>query len=191
MQTAIFITHPDVVIDPAKPVPRWRLSERGVARMREFIDAAGGSMDIRAVWASSETKAIEAAGLLAGHFGSSVRVDPDLGENDRSATGFLPPDEFERVADQFFAEPLANVHGWERAVDAQDRVVSAIDRILGAHGEGDVAIISHGGVGALLLCRYLNVPISRELDQPFQGHYWAFEIASRRVLHRWRPIAPR
>ncbi|MFC0389117.1 histidine phosphatase family protein [Muricoccus vinaceus] len=35
--------------------------------------------------------------------------------------------------------------------------------------EGDIAIVSHGGVGALLLCHLKGVPISRAEDQPGAG----------------------
>jgi hypothetical protein len=47
-------------------------------------------------------------------------------ENDRSATGFLPPDEFETVANRLFAEPLVSIRGWERAIDAQLRIVREV-----------------------------------------------------------------
>ena len=144
---------------------------------------------LRAVWASTEAKAIEAAGLLAAGFGLPVHVHHGLGENDRSATGFLPPAEFEPVVNAFFAAPDESVRGWERAVDAQARVVAAVDAILGAHEAGDVALVAHGGVGTLLLCRLLGARISRSLDQPGQGHVFAFDAATRRVLHGWRPIA--
>ena len=55
-----------------------------------------------------------------------------LHENDRSATGYLPPDRFEAVADRFFAEPETSVLGWERAVDAQARIVACVARIVAA-----------------------------------------------------------
>ena len=190
MSTGYVITHPEVVIDPAVPVPRWHLSDRGIQRMRAFAATAPVSR-LAAVWASSETKAIEAAGILAGRAGLSVQVHPGLGENDRSATGFLPPPEFERMADAFFASPSRSIDGWERAVDAQTRIAAAVDDILRDPPEGDVAFVTHGGVGTLLLCRYLGVAITRAHDQAFQGQYWAFDIGSRRVLHTWRPIAPR
>jgi broad specificity phosphatase PhoE len=114
---------------------------------------------LTSIWSSSEAKAIEAAGLLAAGFGLPVQVDERLGENDRSATGFLPPAEFERVADSFFANPHESVRGWERAVDAQERVVRAVFRILGTHRDGDIAFIAHGGVGTLLLCKLLDAHI--------------------------------
>src|SRR5690606_33013838 len=128
LSTVLFITHPEVVIDPGKPVPHWHLSDVGVAKMCAFATSqvvAG----IKAVWASTETKATEAAGILAAAHGLPVLIHHGLDENDRSATGFLPPDEFQRVADAFFAQPHESVRGWERAIDAQQRVIAAFDTI--------------------------------------------------------------
>jgi broad specificity phosphatase PhoE len=187
MPTAFFVTHPEVSVDPMLPVPAWRLADRGIARMRAFA-RNGALAGLRAIWSSSEAKAIEAAGLLAAEFGPPVQVERRLGENDRSATGFLPPPEFEQVVGAFFALPHDSVRGWERAIDAQDRVAQAVAHILDLHEDGDIAIVAHGGVGTLLLCRLLEVPISRSRDQPFQGHYFAFDPVVRRVIHEWRPL---
>lgn len=188
--TVFFVTHPEVLIDPAVPVPKWGLSPRGIERMRLFA-AAPELAGLASVWASGEVKAIEAAGLLAAPFGLGIDVEPDLHENDRAATGYLPAAEFETVADAFFAQPEASVRGWERAVDAQDRIAAAVERVLARSPPGDVAIVAHGAVGTLLLCRYLGEAIDRRRDQPFTGHVFAFERESRAVLHPWRPIAPR
>ena len=190
MSVAYFITHPEVVVDADTPVPQWHLSDRGVHRMRDFSSQTDVGK-LSAVWASTETKAIEAAGILAGHFGLAISVHPGLHENDRSATGFLPPSEFDRMANAFFARPEESVQGWERAVDAQARVAAAVNDILQRFSGENIALVSHGGVGTLLLCKYLGIPITRAADQPFQGHFWAFEVATRRVIHRWRVIAPR
>ncbi|MBB3952348.1 histidine phosphatase family protein [Aureimonas jatrophae] len=187
----VFITHPEVVIDPAVPVEAWSLSARGRERMNAF--AREGDWDqLVEVWSSREPKAREGAEILAARQGLVVRSRDDLGENDRRATGFLPPDEFQRTADLFFAHPAESIRGWERAVDAQARVRRAVDAVLAeAPCEGDVAVVAHGGVGTLLLLSFLGEPISRSADQPFEGHYWTLERSSGRVLHRWRPIAPR
>ena len=184
MSTAWFITHPDIVIDPARPVPRWRLSNIGIARMRAYAAPPA----LTAIWASTEAKAIEAAGLLAAGLGLPVGVDAALGENDRSATGYLPQDEFETMADLFFGRPEDSICGWETAVDAQARIVAATTRLLEGHTGGDVAFVAHGAVGALLLCALLGEPISRAMDQPGAGCVFAFGIADRRVIHRWHPL---
>lgn len=184
----IFITHPEVEIDPAVPVPRWRLSDRGVARMRAFV-ASDAVASVSAVWASTETKAIEAAGLLAARHGLPVQVREDLGENDRSATGFVPPEEFERLADAFFARPEESVRGWETAAAAQTRIVAGTTEIMAAHsGPGDIAIVAHGGVGTLLLCHLMGAPIARAHDQPHQGCWWRYAPESGAPPEGWGSI---
>ena len=118
MSKLYFVTHPQVVIDPKVPVPNWHLSHQGIEAARNF--AAGNVLQgLGEVWASTETKAIETAGILAAQLGLGVKVDANLGENDRSATGYLPKPEFEATANAFFASPEFSVRGWERAIDAQ------------------------------------------------------------------------
>jgi broad specificity phosphatase PhoE len=172
-------------------VSDWNLSPRGRARMGLALALPwiGG---IRSVWCSKERKAREAADIVAAHLGVAVTALAELGENDRSATGYLPRVEFEAVADQFFAHPAISVRGWETAVDAQRRIVRAVDHVAGAaveHG-GDVAIIAHGGVGTLLLCALRQDAISRTHDQPGSngGNYFAFDRQTRDLHHGWRAI---
>ena len=190
MSLVHFITHPDVVIDPAVPVPDWPLSPLGRARMAASLSAAWVP-GIAAIHCSTERKAIDGAEMLAGHRGLPFATHADLGENDRSATGYLPRAEFEATADLFFAHPAQSIRGWERAVDAQARVVAAVDRLLAVPPTGDVAIVAHGGVGALLLCALLGEPISRARDQPptaSGGFRFSFEAATRRVRSLWERI---
>ena len=185
-----FITHPEVVIDPAIPAPRWPLSAEGKRRMGLMLRqpwVAG----IRAIFSSSERKAMDGAEILAGHLALPITVIEELGENDRSSTGYLPQKEFEAFADEFFARPQESVRGWERATDAQRRIVSAIDQLLAqSPTHGDIAIIAHGGVGALLLCHLMAVPISRAQDQKGSGggNVFSFDSIHRRLLSGWRRI---
>lgn len=189
MPTVHFVTHPEVSIDPTVPVPEWGLSAVGLARAR-LLAGLPWVAAVRLVASSAERKAIETARALALGCGGVPTVDPALGENDRSATGYLPRAEFEEVADAFFAHPEQSVRGWERAVDAQRRIVGAVEGLLRtASGDGDIAVCSHGAVGALLLCHLLGVPISRTLDQPGSGgNVFTFDARTRRVLTRWRPL---
>lgn len=188
MRTLHFVTHPEVVVGPSVPVARWHLRDSGIARLRRF--AASGVLDrVANVWASTECKAIEGAGVLAAALGLGVSVSEDLGENDRSATGFRPPEEFERLAHAFFARPEESVQGWERAVDAQARIVAAVRAVAAASSAGDILVVAHGAVGALLRGRLLGAPISRALDQPRQG--CRFEVtlpAWRLVTLAWIPL---
>jgi broad specificity phosphatase PhoE len=170
----LYITHPQVKIDPAVPVPKWGLSEIGSARAH--MAANTWARQWRRIVSSDETKAIETA----------VGVT----ENDRSATGFLPPPEFEDAANWFFAHPEESFKGWERAIDAQRRIVSAVERVLSGHDEtGPIAFVGHGGVGTLLKCHLEGRPIGRDRDQPAGGgNLYCFSLADRRLSCDWTPI---
>jgi broad specificity phosphatase PhoE len=189
MATVFFITHPDVLIDPTVPVPDWPLSPRGLARMRAMV-AQPWIPGIVHVASSADRKARDGAAILAVHLGLLPVARAGLGENDRSATGYLPKPEFEATADAFFAHPEASVRGWERAVDAQARIVAATRAVLATAPPGDVAVVSHGGVGALLLSHLQAVPISRAADQPIGsgGHVLAFDRKDWTLRHGWRLV---
>lgn len=142
-----------------------------MARTRRFATARELLDDVGSVWSSAETTARETAALLVADPSMQVHVREDLGELDRSATGYLPREEFERVAEGCFAAPDRNVRGWERALDAQTRTVRAVHAVLTdpRAARGDVLVVGHGGVGTLLRCHVAGLPIGREHDQPGSG----------------------
>ena len=187
MTKLIFITHPEVEVDPNRDVTDWGLNTTGRARAEAF--ATNPAMaGVTAIWSSDERKAVEAAAILAVPRGLIVQRRSDLGENDRSATGFLPPDEFETAADRFFAAPEVSFQGWERAVEAQDRIAAAVRAIVADHVQGDLAIVSHGAVGTLLWCHLTDRPVDRRHDQPSQGHYWCADLETLMPGTGWQPI---
>ena len=188
MPILYYVTHPQVQVDANIPVPEWGLSDIGRARAIAMLDQPWvGS--IGRIVSSAERKAMETAEILATHLGLAIEVRERMHENDRSATGFLPPPEFEAVADQFFANPHDSIRGWERAIDAQHRIVSEVDAVLGDDEAGDIAFVGHGGVGTLLLLSLSGKEISREADQPAGGgNYFAYDIGACQIIHGWRAI---
>jgi broad specificity phosphatase PhoE len=183
-----YLTHPQVVVDPHKPVPQWGLSEVGHSRVAALA-ASGRLQGTGRIVSSAETKAVETAQPLAGALGLALEIEELSHENDRSATGFLPPAVFEQVADEFFANPLQSVRGWEKAIDAQNRIVAVASKILAAPSQGDVLMVGHGGVGTLLFCYLSRMPIQRLHDQPAGGgNLWAYDMAAKRMCQHWQPI---
>ncbi|NLS01976.1 histidine phosphatase family protein [Rhizobium sp. P32RR-XVIII] len=185
----LYITHPQVKIDPSVPVPQWGLSETGEARVRAAARSEW-ARQLRRIVSSDETKAIQTAAILAQAAGVTIEIVPGMHENDRSATGFLPPAEFEKAADWFFAHPEQSFRGWERAIDAQARIVSAVETILDDHDPtAPIAFVGHGGVGTLLKCHLERRTISRDGDQPGGGgNLHCFSLAERRLSCDWTPI---
>lgn len=182
----LYITHPQVQIDPSVPVPDWGLSAVGRARA-ETCARQPWVQHLTRIISSGERKAIETAEILAAAAGLRIEIDPSTHENDRSATGFLEASDFEKAADWFFAHPEESYRGWERAADAQARIVGAVDAILATHDANKpIAFIGHGGVGTLLKCHMSGTPISRQKDQPGGGgNLFCFSLADRRISCDW------
>jgi len=185
----LYITHPQVRLDPGIPVPQWGLSDLGRDRATEAATRPWAKRLARIV-SSAEVKAIETADILARAAGISFETVEAMHENDRSATGFLEPYAFEHAADWFFAHPQESYRGWERAADAQARIVSAVEEVLENHDPAaPIAFVGHGGVGTLFRCHLLGIPISRAEDQlPGGGNLYAFALADRRIACDWTPI---
>ena len=191
MSRIYFLTPPQVVIDPAVPVPRWPLSEVGRRRAHLFADSLVDG-PVTAVWSSREQKALDGGAIIAGRLGVPHRIDPDLGENDRSATGYIAPPEFWEVVADFFGKPDESVRGWETARHAQRRIVTALHRL--ARDEptrGDIVVVAHGGVGELLMAHLQGVAIgAHEKPQHPGGGCWIeIDRASFEVLAGWTNIA--
>lgn len=192
MRTVYFATHPEVIIDPAIPVPDWQLSDKGWSRIRAFCTRPELSQ-VSDVYTSSERKAMDCAEALRSVRQIAFRIDVGLGENDRSSTGYVEPPRFWEIVAHFFSRPDESILGWERAIDAQRRIKEAVsDCIARQMGDGDICIFSHGGVGTLLLCDLMGVPISKKLEQPISGGgcYFAFEAGTRVLIHGWKDIVP-
>lgn len=187
MTTLIYITHPDVVQDPAVPVPQWPLSERGRARMAALFDDPW----IRAVtrlYSSEERKALDGAAILSERLGLPAVAVAALGEIDRSPTGWLPHDEHAAAARACFERPQESVRGWETGVHAQERVSAAVNDLLAAAAPEDVvAVVGHGGVGTLLLCRLTERPISLS-ERPAGadgGSTFVFDTVAGQLVRGW------
>jgi len=185
---ARYLSHPQVHRNPSIPVPEWGLNALGRQRVEALRDA-GWLTGTTQIVSSAERKAVETAEPIAKALGVAIEIRTAMHENDRSATGYLSPDVFEQVADRFFAEPGRSVRGWERAIDAQNRIVHEVETVLDRERPGDVLFVGHGGVGTLLMCHLAGYPIARIHDQASDGgNYFSFDRMHRRLLHPWRPI---
>jgi broad specificity phosphatase PhoE len=188
MTTLFYISHPDVVIDPGVPIPHWDLSEVGRQRL-EILLTQPWLKTIQAVCCSDEQKAKTTAQRIAGFRNLTLQIIPELGEIDRSATGYLERSELIPVVAAFFAEPQESIRGWERAADAQIRTIRAVEGIISRSSPGaNIAVVGHGGVGTLLLNHIKGTGITQADAPPGQGYYFAFSLEDKQLLHPWKPI---
>jgi broad specificity phosphatase PhoE len=188
MSCIYFITHPEVTVDRAIPITEWDLSLIGRQRLEALITQPW-TTTIEAIFASPERKARTTAERIASVRQLPITYLPDLSEKDRSATGFLEPPVYRQLRDAFFAHPNESIQGWERANDAQRRVLHAIEQAKEqTPANANIAIISHGGVGTLVLNQVQQIEIRKDDLPPGQGYYFLFTKDTGTLIHHWKPI---
>lgn len=189
MAYALYISHPQVVMDPDVLVPNWSLSARGRERAQGF---AGATLvkGLKRLVSSHEVKARETAGILGAALGIAVEEHSGFEEIDRSVPGYVPADRFETLANLCFARPEESAEGWERAVDAQARVVAAFRAVLATHDASQpIGFVGHGGVGTLLKSALAQRAISRAGDQPLGGgNAYMMRLPDGLLLGDWMPF---
>ena len=126
------------------------MSEEGKARC-EVLARELAALSPAVVVSSEEMKAEETGRIVAEELGVPHHSAPDLHEHDRSNVPQLRSAEFISMMELLFRRPGELVLGKETAVAALSRFRSALDEVLAEHAEGNVAVVSHGTVIALLL----------------------------------------
>lgn len=189
MAYALYISHPQVQVDPAVPVPEWSLSARGRERSSGFAQA-GLVQGLTRLVSSHEVKAQETAAILGAALGIAVEHLDGFEEIDRSVPGYVPADRFEQLADLCFSNPEASAEGWERAVDAQARIVAAFERVLADHDPSQpIGFVGHGGVGTLLKSHLGKTGVTRAGDQPLGGgNAYMVRLPDGLLLGEWMPF---
>jgi len=150
MRKLILIKHASPQVQAELPPERWPLSEEGKAKSALLAKRVAEFAPV-AVISSDEMKAAETGKIVAGLLGVPFHTAPDLHEHDRSNVPQLRSAEFISMMELLFRRPGELVLGEETAVAALSRFQSALDEVLLEHPEGNVAVVSHGTVIALML----------------------------------------
>ena len=149
------------------------MSDDGVGQIRrstEFIQMALRGSSLSAVYTSPLSRALKSAEILAGPFGLTPVIIPDLRERHFGKWEGMTFNEIrEKYPDEFTSwvkNPLMHSpRGGESTLAVRDRAISALELILMHHGEDEkIAVAAHGGVNRIILCHVMNVP----LDQIFR-----------------------
>ncbi len=190
---ALYVTHPEVTVDPAVPVRLWSLSAEGESRARAFAQHPLVKRARRVV-SSTERKAIELAQAMAVSARAPLTAEPEFADTDRSATGYVPLEHFEQLVDAFFARPDESVEGWEPAAVAQGRIAGAFEAAIALHDASQpIAFAGHRGVGTLLKCYLTGRDIARAEDQsrlgnPNGGNVLLIRLSDLSVQGDWVPM---
>lgn len=148
MRKLILVKHARPLVVESQPSHEWSLSPEGRLACVPLSDAVR-KLDPAVIVTSDEPKAQETGQLVAGSLNIAVETAPDLHEHDRSNVPMMRSGEFLSALAMFFKERDRLVLGRETANDAADRFERAIQSVLAAHPQGNVAVVTHGTVLAL------------------------------------------
>jgi broad specificity phosphatase PhoE len=150
MRKLILVKHAPPLVMPDMPSEKWALSDKGRGLCIPLADALAPHSPAVIV-SSEEPKAAETAQLVAERLGIPWRTAADLHEHDRSNVPHMRSGEFISMVEVFFRKPNELVLGRETADQARTRFEAAVNDVLAAQPVGNVAIVSHGTVIALML----------------------------------------
>jgi len=147
-------------------VPLSAEGEREIEMAARFVKRSlgEGGRTLGAVYTSDLIRARRSAEILAAGFGLKPAVVRELRERHFGKWEGLTFEEIEeRWPDAFRAwasDPLNHSPlGGESTMEVSGRVNRALDEILDSHDGGAVAVVAHGGVNRVALCRFMGVPL--------------------------------
>jgi broad specificity phosphatase PhoE len=149
MRKLILIKHAAPLVDPNRSSETWRLSEKGRASCGPLAEALR-LYDLSLLISSEEPKARETAQAVATLLNIPAETAPGLHEHDRSNVPHMRSGEFISHVELMFRRPAERILGRESADEARVRFQAAVTAVLEKHSAGNLGIVSHGTVIALL-----------------------------------------
>jgi broad specificity phosphatase PhoE len=146
----MLVKHAPPEVVPEVPSEQWTLSEKGRALCAPLADQLAAHAPAVIV-SSEEPKAAETARLVAERLGVPWHTAPGLHEHDRSNVPHMRSGEFISMMELFFRRPGELTLGRETANQARDRFEAAVQDVVDGQDDGNIAVVSHGTVIALML----------------------------------------
>ena len=112
------------------------------------------------LYASPARRAIETAGPLAERAGLECAVHEGLGEFDREATSYVPIEDLASTDERWLALARGEFYTDVDPVAFRNRVVAAVEEIIGKHPGEVVVAVCHGGVINGYVGHILGIPTS-------------------------------
>ena len=129
------------------------------------------ALRVAAVYASDARRAMDTARLALGD-GREIIVDPalrelSLGEWEGRLVADIRRETPERIEAWYRKPSSVTIAGADDLVSFRARAVETMERILAAHDEADVAVVTHGG----FICSYLTWALGMSVDD-----IWSFSL---------------
>lgn len=123
-----------------------------------------GGETLSAVYCSDLGRSVKSAEVVAGRFELRPFIIPDLRERGFGIWEGMTFSEIQERHPEEFASWAGNPlkyspPGGENTIQVKERVIRALDGIIGRHDGEHLAIVAHGGVNRIILCHLLGVPL--------------------------------
>ena len=140
-----------------------KLSSEGIHQAK-LLAKNFPAQKIDAIYSSDLLRALATAEFLASKFNLPIKKNPSLRETNFGdwegksivELSAASPNGFENF---FTAPEKCMPPNGETFLQAQNRAVNALKKIIAAHEDQNVAIVSHGAIIRLIICAALNIPI--------------------------------
>jgi broad specificity phosphatase PhoE len=131
----------------------WPLSDHGEKQVQSLAQQPFWS-EVKAIIASDEPKAVSTVDRIAFERKIPLFVHPGLRELKRTPEWI---EDYEARVLEVCQHPALSIGGWERAADAQARILATVDELIAKYDPEPFAIVSHGMVLSLLLASVNNM----------------------------------
>ncbi len=142
------------------------LTETGLLQMQQIAERLRW-VDLKAIYASDLNRSVTGARLIACYHDVPLNILPELRESHFGAWEGLTLAEIRKRYPEELSKRQADVvhyqapGGGESLADFSRRVTSCFERILTEQTSNNIAIVAHGGVNRVILCRALGLDLSR------------------------------
>jgi broad specificity phosphatase PhoE len=167
MGTLYLVRHPETRVDLSIPSSEWLLSQEGMSQAQRLARKSFWR-EVAMIYSSGEPKASTTAAVVAAHTGLPWQTRSCLGELARH--GYQPPDiaAYRSAVARMFSNPEQSIRGWERRVDAEERIVTCVQGLVTENLGSTIAVISHGIILTILVAHLTGLSelyeLWREMD---------------------------
>ena len=131
----------------------------------EKLGLAMKDVPLTAIYSSPLKRAMDTASAIAKYHNLEIRQEPGLreiyvGEMEGMQVSALNTNFAQFLLDWQAGGEAVDFKGGENLVQFRDRVWATIQRIVGENREGNVAVVSHYFVTAVVVCHALGLPLT-------------------------------
>ncbi len=185
MTKLIYITHPEVIINPAIAIDEWVLSPLGWDRVEKLL-ALKFWQEVEKVYTSSEPKAYMIGEKVSKKYGIELEKISDLREIDRSATGIISPlSDYMQVVQLSYENIKEMAKGWESISNVMLRNSNAVEMLKTKYNGKTFVIIGHGCAGTTIKCHIKKVNPTFQEDPQKTGCYFIANLDTNEIIQDW------